>query len=129
LKQVTRLSGRSRLGLGDDVVVAPGKPVPAPNGVYELPPGRYLFDLNEITVFPLDVAGLVVPRSTLTRCGATLSSALWDPGFHGRGRVAVSVGGVDVLEIAQDVAFAQLVFFNLEAAEEGFAYNVPLASV
>jgi hypothetical protein len=54
-----------------------------------------------------------------------LFSALSDLGFHGRGRLAVSVGGVDVLEIEQNAAVAQLVFLRTRTGTTGFAYNDP----
>ncbi|MEI2760841.1 MAG: hypothetical protein V9E95_01185 [Methanothrix soehngenii] len=38
---------------------------------------------NEIVNIPGDVAALARARSTLLRCGASLETALWDPGYLG----------------------------------------------
>ena len=48
--------------------------------------GAYLITYSEEIAVPLDCAGLVLPRSSLLRCGTTLHSALWEPGYRGRGQ-------------------------------------------
>lgn len=60
-------------------------------GTISLAPGGYLVTYNEQITVPEDCAGLVLPRSSLMRCGATLHSALWDPGYSGRGQGLLTV--------------------------------------
>lgn len=56
-----------------------------------LGPGGYLVTYGEEISVPEDCAGLVLPRSSLMRCGAVLHSALWDPGYRGRGQGLLTV--------------------------------------
>ena len=56
-----------------------------------LGPGGYLVTYSEEIHVPDDCAGLVLPRSSLMRCGAVLHSALWDPGYRGRGQGLLTV--------------------------------------
>lgn len=51
-----------------------------------LDPGAFLVTYNEEITVPGEAAGLVLPRSSLMRCGASLHTALWDPGYRGRGQ-------------------------------------------
>ena len=122
VRNISRLFGRARLGGPYQSKIASEEAVEAVDDIYVLRPGSYIVQLNEVTAFPLEIAGLALPRSTLFRCGATLSSGLWDPGFHGRGRLGMTVG-IDELEIMQDAPFAQLIFFRTSQAGEGFAFN------
>ena len=77
-----------------------------------LEPGSYMVTYNEVVAVPADCAGIVLPRSSLMRCGAILHSALWDPGYEGRGQGLLTVGAP--LEIFPNARIAQLVLFKLE---------------
>ncbi|MBS7638164.1 deoxyuridine 5'-triphosphate nucleotidohydrolase, partial [Candidatus Bathyarchaeota archaeon] len=57
---------------------------PDSGGWFNLSMGSYLVVYNEVVKLPLDIAAIARPRSTLLRCGATLETAVWDPGYHGR---------------------------------------------
>ena len=82
-----------------------GEPLP-------LEPGGYLVTYNEEIAVPPDCAGLVLPRSSLMRCGATLHSALWDPGYRGRGQGLMSV--FSPLELFRDARVGQFILIRLE---------------
>jgi dUTP pyrophosphatase len=56
-------------------------------GYFDLPPGQYLIELNEITTIPKDAIGILFPRSTLLRNGLDVRSALFDPGYSGQPKV------------------------------------------
>lgn len=79
----------------------------------ELGPGGYLVTYNEQITVPTDCAGIVLPRSSLMRCGAVLHSALWDPGYSGRGQGLLSVH--QTLKLYKDARIGQFVLFVLEA--------------
>lgn len=79
-----------------------------------LTPGAYLATYNEEISVPLDAAGIVLPRSSLMRCGAVLHSALWDPGYCGRGQGLMCVYAP--LRLYKDARIGQFVLFSLEAA-------------
>ena len=55
------------------------------NGIYKLPQGAYKIRYKEIVKVPPNAMALAIPRSTLLRCGATIFTAVWDPGYEGRG--------------------------------------------
>ncbi len=50
-----------------------------------LTPGAYLVRYREEVTIPPDAMGIILPRSSLMRMGAVLYSAVWDPGYRGRG--------------------------------------------
>ena len=50
-----------------------------------LAPGAYVVRYVERVRVPEGHVGLILPRSSLLRNGATLHSALWDQGYEGRG--------------------------------------------
>jgi deoxycytidine triphosphate deaminase len=62
--------------------------VPAADDKYfDLQPGAYFVELNEITTIPPDAIGLLLPRSTLLRNGLDVRTALFDPGYSGQPKV------------------------------------------
>lgn len=111
------LGGPGRSRIPDEVPVEPA------NGSYALGPGFYLFIVAEIVHLPLDVAALVFPRSTLVRCGASMTTGVWDPGFSGEGRLGVTVSNPDGIRVEVGTTFAQMVFFRLPRSTRGFAHN------
>ena len=123
VRKVTKLGGSSRLGLPYQSRVATEQPVEPIGDAYVLSPGSYLVYVNEFTRFPLDVVGFAFARSTLFRCGGSLSAGVWDPGFEGRGRLGLSVSGVDALEVQLNAPIAQLVFHRTNGSGEGFKFN------
>jgi len=89
---------------------------PADGEPLELPPGGYLVTYNEEIAVPPDCAGLVLPRSSLMRCGATLHSALWDPGYRGRGQGLLTL--FNTLELYRDARIGQFILIRLESSAE-----------
>ena len=68
---------------------------------------------NEIVNIPKDVAALARARSTLLRCGASLETALWDPGYRGRSQSLLVVYNPHGLHLKKDARMMQLVFLRL----------------
>lgn len=79
-------------------------------------PGGYLITYSEVIEVPADCAGIVLPRSSLMRCGATLHSALWDPGYRGRGQGLLTV--YNELRLYCQARIGQFVLIKLEQAAE-----------
>ena len=48
---------------------------------YSLPKGTYILELNEGCKFGPNDTGLIILRSSLNRCGVSIHSAVWDPGY------------------------------------------------
>ncbi len=87
-------------------------------GWIELTAGAYLVTFNEIVNIPKDVAAMARARSTLLRCGATLETALWDPGYRGRSQSLLVVYNPLGLKLKKNARLMQLVFLRLEKEAE-----------
>ena len=88
----------------------------------DLQPGAYLVTFNEIVNIPRDVAALGRPRSTLLRCGASLETALWDPGYRGRSQSLLVVHNQSGLQLKRNARLMQLVFMRLDwEAEKAYS--------
>lgn len=125
VNQVSRLTGSGALDFDnrlrklpetEELAWTPAKSTEdAPErGLLLLQPGGYLLTYNELISVPPDCAGLVLPRSSLMRCGAMLHSALWDPGYRGRGQGLLTV--FNELHLYRDARVGQFVLIGLEAA-------------
>ena len=92
------------------------------SGWIDLPAGSYLVTFNEIVNIPKDVAALAKARSTLLRCGASLETALWDPGYRGRSQSLLVVYNPHGLRLKKNARLMQLVFLRLgKEAEKVYA--------
>ncbi len=80
------------------------------NDIWKLQPGGYLVKYNEIVNVPLDAIGIVLPRSSLMRCGGTLCSAVWDPGYNGRGVGLLII--FTEMKIHKNARIAQIIFIK-----------------
>ncbi len=89
-----------------------------PSGWIDLAAGAYLVTFNEIVNIPRDVAALARARSTLLRCGASLETALWDPGYRGRSQSLLVVYNPNGLRLKKNARLMQLVFMRLEKEAE-----------
>ena len=89
-----------------------------PSGWIDLTLGSYLVTFNEIVNIPKDVAALARARSTLQRCGASLETALWDPGYRGRSQSLLVVYNSQGLRLKKNARLMQLVFMRLEKEAE-----------
>jgi dUTP pyrophosphatase len=87
---------------------------------YTLAPGSYVITFNEIVSLPRDVMALGQPRSSLLRCGVTIHMAVWDAGYSGRGQALLTVYNPQGFKLQKNGRVAQLVFFQLSAATEGY---------
>ncbi len=88
------------------------------SGWIDLPAGAYLVTFNEIVSIPGDVTAMARARSTLLRCGASLETALWDPGYRGRSQSLLVVHNPSGLRLKRDARLMQLVFMKLEKEAE-----------
>ena len=89
---------------------------PADSSPIELAPGGYLVTYNETVSVPEHSAGILLPRSSLMRCGATLHSALWDPGYVGKGQGLMTV--YNTLRLHRDARIAQFILIAIEGQVE-----------
>jgi dUTP pyrophosphatase len=85
-----------------------------------LPAGTYLVTYNEVVSLPLNISALVFPRSSLLRCGVTVHTAVWDPGYCGRGQSMIDVSNPAGFEIEKNARLVQMVFYSLSEATGGY---------
>ena len=84
--------------------------------IYNLRPGAYLIRYSEVISIPKDAIGIVLPRSSLMRMGATICSAVWDSGYIGRGVGLLIVFNPFGIRIKKYARIAQIIFIKAEAA-------------
>ena len=83
------------------------------NGLLHLQAGAYVIRYNEVVAIPKDIMALILPRSTLLRNGATLYTAVWDPGYEGRGHGLLSVYNPQGLKLYPNARIGQIIFLKL----------------
>ncbi|MGB9719425.1 MAG: deoxyuridine 5'-triphosphate nucleotidohydrolase [Candidatus Anstonellales archaeon] len=91
-------------------------------GWVKLGQGAYKVSFNEYIKIPQDMMALVFPRSSLLRCGAALHTAVWDPGYEGRGEMLLVVHNKNGMMLKRNAKVGQMVFVKL-AEETKHAYE------
>jgi len=90
-------------------------------GWISLEAGCYLVTFNETVSIPKALTALARPRSSLLRSGATVETALWDPGYQGRSQSLLVVFNPRGLRLKRNARLIQLAFYRLSAvAEKGY---------
>ncbi|MGC9515369.1 deoxyuridine 5'-triphosphate nucleotidohydrolase [Methanocrinis sp.] len=90
-------------------------------GWVSLETGCYLVTFNETVSIPKALTALARPRSSLLRSGATVETALWDPGYQGRSQSLLVVFNPLGLRLKKNARLIQLAFYRLSAmAEKGY---------
>ena len=84
------------------------------NGVFKLSKGAYLVRFNEVVEIPENCVAVFLPRSSLLRMGATIASALWDPGYRGRGVGLLLVFNEHGIRIEKNARIAQIFYIRME---------------
>lgn len=85
---------------------------------YYLSPGGYIVRYDETVRIPENHVGFVYPRSSLMRNGCMLNTAVWDPGYEGRGE--------GLLQVHHDIELergARIAQFVLAAADHEDTYD------
>ncbi len=81
-----------------------------------LKPGVYKIVYNEVVKVPEDCVGLIFPRSSLLRMGATIFGAVWDPGYVGKGSGLLAVFNPFGIVLYRNARVAQIVFIKGKAS-------------
>jgi len=85
------------------------------DGKLFLSKGAYKVRYNEVVKVPRSCVAIGLPRSSLMRMGATIISALWDPGYEGRGEGLLLVENPYGIILERNARIMQLIFVRLEA--------------
>jgi len=104
--------------VGAETKLSKGITVLPNRGFYELPQGSYRITYHEIVAIPSGYLGLLLPRSSLLRNGVTIHTAVWDPGYRGRGMGLMIVFNRQGIRIAEYARVAQLILLKVEDAKE-----------
>ncbi len=83
------------------------------DGFYELLKGYYVIRYNEYVRVPEDSIALAIPRSSIVRSGASIFTAVWDPGYEGRGYGLLTIYNDFGIKIRKNAQIAQLVFIKM----------------
>jgi len=97
-------------------------PIPWEDNFASLVQGAYHIVYNEVVNLPRDIMALAYPRSSLLRCGVTLHTAVWDPGYSGRAESLLVVHNPCGFHLGEGARVAQLVFTILGSDVES-VYN------
>jgi len=81
--------------------------------IFHLKQGAYLIRYNEYIRVPSDTIALAIQRSSLLRMGASLYTAVWDPGYEGRGSGLLVVHNKNGIYIEKGAQIAQLIFIKM----------------
>ncbi len=94
---------------------------PSEEGWYSLPNGCYMVVYNETVRMPLNLVALARSRSTVLRNGASLETAVWDPGYQGRSSSLLVVHNPNGIRLKRNARLAQLVFYTTDEVEKGYS--------
>ncbi|MFH1860786.1 MAG: deoxyuridine 5'-triphosphate nucleotidohydrolase [bacterium] len=91
------------------------------DGWFLLKQGQYKIIFNEIVNIPNDMMAIARPRSSLLRCGVSVSTAVWDSGYSGRSEALLLVHNSNGFRVKKDARLIQLLFFRLpEMVTQGY---------
>jgi len=102
-------------------IAATKKVEPDSEGWYTVRQGCYVVVYNEVVRMPLDLVAIARPRSTILRNGATVETAVWDPGYQGRSSSLLVVHNPHGIRLKRDSRIAQLIFFRIGMVGEGYS--------
>jgi dUTP pyrophosphatase len=95
---------------------------PDHTGIFVLEPGPYHITYAETVALPVDLMAFGRPRSSLTRSGVAIHTAVWDAGYAGRSTSLLVVSNPSGFRVERGARVAQLVFIRLsKMAERGYA--------
>lgn len=123
LKEVRKFKTPGQIDFGNvRRKVSETEPLPFDeDGLLLLPQGTYLVIFNEELCLPPNIAAIARPRSSLLRSGATVETAVWDPGYRGRSRALLMVCNSAGITLEKNARIVQLVFMEVNSSlKEGY---------
>lgn len=122
IREIQSYAGGGRVDFtNEERILAPTAVLaPDPQGWYNLTEGSYLVTYNETIKMPLDLVALARSRSTVLRNGATVETAVWDPGYHGRSSSLLVVHNHGGIRLKQNARIVQLLFLGTDEVKKGY---------
>lgn len=122
LKDVEKFEGAGQIDFDNSERIIPKTAPVKPNGDwFVLPQGVYKVRFNEIVHIPTNLMAIARPRSSLLRCGATMNTALWDPGYEGRSESLLTVMNLNGVKLKKNAKIMQMVFLPLKEVTEAYS--------
>ncbi len=124
IASIQRHAGAGTIGVDNASRVLPPLEdlVPENDGFITLEPGPYHITYAETVALPEDLMAFGRPRSSLTRSGVAIHTAVWDAGYEGRSTSLMVVSNPAGFRLQLGSRVAQLVFIRLSnATEQGYA--------
>lgn len=120
LAEVRRFVGSGTLGIDNADRVLPEIELVTGDerGFLTLAPGAYHITYSETVSLPKNLMALGRPRSSLTRSGVAIHTAVWDAGYSGRSTSLMVVYNPDGFRVQIGARVAQLVFIQLSTPDE-----------
>ncbi len=120
LAEVRRFAGAGTIGIDNaDRVLPELEPIEPDNrGFLSLPSGAYHITYAETVSLPRNLMALGRPRSSLTRSGVAIHTAVWDAGYSGRSTSLMVVYNYDGFRVQVGARVAQLVFIQLSTPDD-----------
>lgn len=78
----------------------------------------YVITYGETIEIPDGHVGFVYPRSRINRCGAHITTAVWDSGYRGKGEGCLL--SLAEMDLATDMRVAQIVFAETEQLNQSY---------
>ena len=118
LRSISRYDGSGAIGAQNaDRVLPELSPVAFDEeGWAALDAGPYHIVYNEVVHLPPDLMALGRPRSSVTRSGAAIHTAVWDAGYSGRSTSLLTVYHPGGFRVQRNARVMQLVFMSLAVA-------------
>jgi dUTP pyrophosphatase len=124
LESVRRFAGQGTIARENSGRLLPDLETIAPvaDGLFALEPGPYHITYAETVALPDDLMAFGRPRSSLTRSGVAIHTAVWDAGYVGRSTSLLVVSNPSGFRVEVGARVMQLVFARLgEPTREGYA--------
>lgn len=120
LAEVRKFAGAGTIGIDNaDRVLPELERVPEDGqGFLTLAPGPYHITYAETVSLPKNLMALGRPRSSLTRSGVAIHTAVWDAGYSGRSTSLMVVYNPEGFRVQIGARVAQLVFIELSTADD-----------
>ncbi len=120
LAEVHRFLGGGTIAIDNSGRVLPDIEAiePDASGFWHLESGAYHIVYEETVNLPKHLMAFGRPRSSLTRSGAAIHTAVWDAGYSGRSTSLMTVANPAGFSVQRGARVMQLVFMTLSAEVE-----------
>ena len=120
IDDVKRFAGAGTIGVDNADRVLPDlvQIEPDEHGWLDLAPGAYHITYAETVSLPKNLMALGRPRSSLSRSGVSIHTAVWDAGYSGRSTSLMVVYNPEGFRVQIGARVAQLVFIELATADD-----------